>query len=105
MRLYAVSGDRVAALRTYHACTTVLERELGVAPSHATREVYERLVQADSTSLEKPVSTTTLLPTVPLVGRLREGAQLQSAWHKAVNGHPHLLLLSGEARTGITRLA
>ena len=105
MRLYAVSGDRVAALRTYYACTTVLEREMGVAPGPSTREFYERLVRAESPSLEENASPTTLLASVPLVGRQPEWAQLQSAWHKAVSGQPHLVLLSGEVGIGKTRLA
>ncbi len=29
MRLYAVRGDRASALRTFHTCATILERELG----------------------------------------------------------------------------
>jgi len=33
MDLYAASGDRASALRTYHTCTTVLERDLKYAPS------------------------------------------------------------------------
>ena len=34
MRLHALSGDRASAVRVYHTCTTILERELGVEPSH-----------------------------------------------------------------------
>ena len=30
MRLHALEGDRPAALRVYHTCATILDRELGV---------------------------------------------------------------------------
>ena len=46
MRLHAARGDRARALRAYHACAATLERELGVAPSAATRELYEALLPA-----------------------------------------------------------
>ena len=46
MQLYALNGDRASALRTYHTCVTVLERELAVPPDAATRKLYERLVDA-----------------------------------------------------------
>ena len=48
MRLYALTGNRASALRIYHTCATVLQRELGVEPSPDTRQAYERLLQADS---------------------------------------------------------
>lgn len=37
----AVAGDRAGAIRTYRALTERLRRELGVAPSRATRELIE----------------------------------------------------------------
>ena len=43
LQLQALAGDRAAALQTYHRCTSVLERELGVAPDRATTAEYERL--------------------------------------------------------------
>lgn len=43
MRLHALCGDRAEALRVYHTCATVLQRELGVEPSLATHAVYESL--------------------------------------------------------------
>ncbi len=46
LRLYAIRGDRAAALRTYQDCETLLKRELGVAPSAPTRELYEKLLAA-----------------------------------------------------------
>src|SRR5438128_12210762 len=44
MRLYALRGDRAAALRVYHTCVTVLARELGPQPSEVTRAVYDSLL-------------------------------------------------------------
>ncbi len=43
MRLHALRGDRASAMRVYQTCATVLARELAVAPSAATCDVYERL--------------------------------------------------------------
>ena len=50
MRLYAGSGDRASALRTYHSCVTVLERELGMEPGDPTQEAYHRLLQKAAAS-------------------------------------------------------
>ena len=44
LQVQGLSGDRAAALQTYHRCVSVLERELGVAPDQATTAEYERLV-------------------------------------------------------------
>src|SRR5260370_39685598 len=78
---------------------------MGVAPGASTCECYERLVRVESPSLDENTSPTTLLASVPLVGRQPEWAQLQSAWHKAVSGQPYLVFLSGEVGVGKTRLA
>jgi len=45
MRLLYESGDRVAALRQYHACADVLAEELQVKPDAATRELFEEIRQ------------------------------------------------------------
>ena len=43
MQLYDKLGRRSAALRQYHFCADLLQRELGVAPESETRRLYERL--------------------------------------------------------------
>ena len=48
LQVQALSGDRAAALQTYHRCVSVLERELGVAPDQATTAEYERLIAVRS---------------------------------------------------------
>src|SRR5262249_18373155 len=40
MRLHAACGERAMVRRVYQTCVAVLERELGVEPSAATRRVY-----------------------------------------------------------------
>jgi DNA-binding SARP family transcriptional activator len=105
MRLQALSGDRAGALRTYHTCATVLQRELGVEPSPATREAYERLLQTDRLPGPPPAPPAGLAAVWPLVGRDEEWARLQAAWQAAAAGGPHFVLVEGEAGMGKTRLA
>ena len=84
MRLYAVQGDRTSALRMFHTCATILERELGTVPSEATREVYERLMQTDTHHLQcQPSDIGT---AAPLVGREREWAKLLLEWRTITGG-------------------
>src|SRR5215471_17242146 len=44
MRLYARQNRRAAALRQYQLCVDVLQRELGVEPEEATKQVYRELL-------------------------------------------------------------
>ncbi len=105
MRLHALRGDRATALRVYHTGVTVLERELGTEPSEVTRAVYEALLQSDTSSKTPSGPLTTRRTEAPLLGRKAEWRQLQEAWRKATGGHPHVVILSGEAGIGKTRLA
>ncbi len=101
MRLYAASEDRAAALRIYHTCATTLERELGVEPSPQTRQAYERLLNFEAGRRQEAPVTHTL----PLIGRQRESRQIYAIWQEAVRGQNRLVLVSGEAGIGKTRLA
>ena len=100
MQLYAQAGDRAAALRVYHTCTTTLARELGVDPDPVTQRIYEHLL-----NLESPQPAISRLPDAsPLVGREQPWRALQKAWQHAARGHPSVVLVTGEAGIGKTRL-
>ncbi len=101
MQLYVLKGDRAAAVHAYQECAALLQRELGVAPSPATRQVYESIVRNGENT--RPI--VPLANTLPLIGRASEWAQLQEIWRRAAQGNPQLVLISGEAGIGKTRLA
>jgi DNA-binding SARP family transcriptional activator len=105
MRLHALSGDRAGALRVYHTCVRVLQRELAVEPSPATRQAYERLLQKDVLPAPSPAPPVGLAAVSPLAGRHREWARLQETWRAAATGRPHFVLVAGEGGIGKTRLA
>ncbi|GIV95847.1 MAG: hypothetical protein KatS3mg057_0504 [Herpetosiphonaceae bacterium] len=103
MRFYALKGDRAGTLRTYHACASVLQRELGVEPAAPTQELYRRLLQS-------PEPTPAPLPrdtALPLVGRQRPWQRLRTIWQAVQAGQfpPQCVLITGEAGIGKSRLA
>ena len=102
MRLHALNNDRAGALRVYHVCASALQRELGVEPSPATRDTYERLLRMDTAPT---AHTPAPAAALPLIGRQAEWEQLQVAWRRAAGGQAHFALITGEAGIGKSRLA
>jgi DNA-binding SARP family transcriptional activator/predicted ATPase len=109
IRLHASNNDRASALRAYHQCMRVLRRELGVEPGQATRELFERVLKAESTSRRpasaSPAAKPQLEKVRALVGRTKEWQQLASAWQSTVKEGPRVAVISGEPGIGKTRLA
>src|SRR5215831_13055160 len=62
MRLYTCQGRRAAALRQYQLCVDMLQRELGVEPEEATKQVYRELLPQPSPRLAAPQTDPHPLP-------------------------------------------
>ncbi len=112
MRLHALRGERAEALRVYHLCAKRLERELGTEPSALTHSIYAALMQADRPPQTPPTRLPKQKTEAPLQGRKAEWRRLQKAWEAATGGTAglqpgrlQLVLLTGEAGIGKTRLA
>ncbi|BAH49506.1 ATP-binding protein [Rhodococcus opacus] len=102
MELQAASGDRAAAMTTYHRCAAVLETELGVAPGAATTRLFDNLLGEQPAAAPRPDHVRTATPA--LIGRERERGELQRRWRQTLDGRQGLLLVSGDAGVGKTRL-
>jgi DNA-binding SARP family transcriptional activator/predicted ATPase len=119
MRLHAHEGDRASALRIYHQCMTLLQKELGVNPSPTTSKLYEELLTLEDLSpptscvtpalsiAALPQTTISPLPSsdLPLIGREAEWGVMQQ-WLTGCRDSTqrNLLLLIGEPGIGKTRL-
>ncbi len=98
MRVQRAAGDRAGAIATYHWCASVLEQELGVAPSPETRRERDALLTDRGPSEE-----LTRASSPGLVGRAHERRWLRDAWAAAATGC-RFVLVQGEAGAGKTRL-
>ena len=105
MRLFALNNDRASALHVYHTCVTTLQREMGVDPDPATREVYERILQHETAAPQTIIHQPLLAVAPTLIGREREWKALQEAWRATSSGAPRFVLMAGEAGIGKSRLA
>lgn len=107
MQIAAATGDRAGVVRYYNTCTTVLERELGVSPSHETRALFDQLSN-EPAAATRAVQTRAPSPRrnhLPLyldrfVGRECEKVELK----KLISQH-RLVTLVGAGGVGKTRLS
>lgn len=121
MLLHAWSGQRGHAIESYRSCVAVLDRELGVTPVARTTDLYRAVLEdrlpprpgrTEDTVFHAPVSASVATAAdadaevsasdLPLVGRDEVLAQLL---HEHGQPGGHLLVVTGEAGVGKTRLA
>lgn len=120
MALYARSGQRSAALAQYALCRQVLADNLGIEPSDETRNIYEAILTnqlasnapnptSELTHRVRDSTTVEAHPSIQsgpyLVGRIDELEQMQAIWRELPPKRSHVVVLSGEAGIGKTRLA
>jgi DNA-binding SARP family transcriptional activator len=116
MRLYHRLGRRAAALRQYQACVDVLQRELRAEPEAETTELYLAILQGRGADIgilgtepiREPMMRRPALASgageVPLVGRVPEMHELLENLDRVADGDGRLILVTGEAGIGKSRL-
>ena len=110
IELYAITGNRSAALRQFERCAAILERELGVSPLPATRAVYQAVLAGrlppPTSSTTRPTAAVTALAGLdgPLIGREEAWSALEDAYERTRAGRGQVVLISGEPGIGKSRL-
>lgn len=111
MRLYALDGQRSAALAQYQECCRLLDEELGLEPLAETTNLYQRLLQWEDGYLgifrQAGTEIDAHLPqfaNLPFIGREEEQALLVDWWEAVRRCRGRLALVKGEAGVGKTRL-
>lgn len=116
MSLYALTGNRARAIQTYQAFAQMLERELQTEPLPETQALFQSIQDGklsdriDQTSASLTVrrvpqpKVVSLPPALPFVGRQVEMTRLEEAFRLAQAGQGRLVLITGEAGIGKTRL-
>jgi ABC-type oligopeptide transport system substrate-binding subunit/DNA-binding SARP family transcriptional activator len=121
MRACCGLGRRSAALEQYRHCRRVVEEQLGVEPMAETTELNKQILEGRLAVERVPEGIPAQMPPLrpaadagrnpldvvtrsKLVGRAKELAFLEDCWQAAMAGRATLVLISGEAGVGKTRL-
>lgn len=110
IRLHLQMGHRGEALRRARQCRAVLRAELDVDPEPETAALCDQLLgpawrQAAPSLPQAPRGQRGLLERSLFVGREAEFQYLQTLWDESRSGRGCLVLASGEAGIGKSRLA
>jgi len=105
VRQLAAAGDRAGALVAGREVTDRLREELGVRPGPSLRAALAEARGAGVPgAAPSPAGQVTVLGSRPLYGRAAELRTLMAAWTAARAGHGRVVLITGEAGIGKTRL-
>ncbi len=110
MRLYLQRGRAAAAVRQYRLCAEILQRELGVQPAPDTEAVHRQACLPRVSPEATPASPVRRMrpshrpPSERFVGRMAEFGELKRAFEDARKGHGRVVMVSGEAGIGKSRL-
>jgi DNA-binding SARP family transcriptional activator len=103
MTTLAAAGETAAALAVYERLSTRLRRELGLAPSTATRALAAALRTGRAAVGEQPPLPRRLRPDrwrTPFVGRNDALARLAAEWASLARGGVETVLVVGEPGIG-----
>jgi DNA-binding SARP family transcriptional activator len=113
MRLLVRQGRRAAALQQYQACVATLQRELSSEPEEETRQLYREILSSTRVASTRPVSTPlvavgdatgTRAIETPMIGREDALEQLRAAVSRMLDEGGRVVLVTGEAGIGKSRL-
>jgi predicted ATPase/DNA-binding SARP family transcriptional activator len=107
-----LSGDQAEALQIYEQCRETLDKQLDVDPAPETQELYRQILNRHIPGIDqiyKPLAIERhpipySLGRTPFVGRSKEYALLSNHLREACSGQGRVLLISGEAGIGKSRL-
>ncbi len=118
MEVHEAAGNPAEALRAFEELRILLRDELGTTPGAAAMAVHERLLRGEAPAARVVEPPAASIPEVAwpaplaaalgrhaLIGRTRELDVLAEHWEDALSGARQLVLLSGDAGIGKTRLA
>jgi len=115
MSLYAMSGERAKAIQTYQTFAQSLSFELDTEPLPETQALLQSIQNGKAvvesnvsqpihSQRRAPVSRPQIFPAFPFIGRKNEIASLEEAYNSASEGSGRMVLVTGEAGIGKTRL-
>ncbi len=104
------SGDTAGALAEYDRFAKRLRDELAIAPMPETVAIRQLILRQEAVpgavgvSAARPEEGRRTVSILPFVGRRKELTFLRNGWGRAARGSAGLVVISGEAGVGKTRL-
>ncbi|MFQ5435819.1 MAG: AAA family ATPase, partial [Anaerolineae bacterium] len=102
----ALQGERSAALAHYETCRATLAEELGIEPTTETKKLIAHLRHKQTAPTPRQVNRNLRQSrlTIPFIGRNVEFKTLLNAYQRAISEGLQVVMLSGKAGIGKTRL-